>query len=219
MEKIKVFVVDDHALVRDGIIFMLNNAPDIQIMGEAADGLEALEKIEDKVIDIILMDIVLPGMNGVETAAMIKKKRPEIKILFLSMEVNENFVADAIKVGASGYLPKDSRKGILLDAIRIVYKGETYFPSAISEVVFKSFMQKASGVKKEMEINDVKLSDREIEIVKLLAKGINHKAIGEQLFISPRTVDAHRTNIMKKLNLSSTAELVVYAIKKGYIDL
>lgn len=219
MEKIKVFVVDDHALIRDGIMYMLNNAADIQLVGEAAEGLEAIEKIEEKNIDIILMDIILPGMNGVEAAALIKKKRPDIKIIFLSMEVSENFVGEAIKIGASGYLPKDSRKSVLLDAIRVVHQGETYFPAAISEVVFKSFMQKASGVKKEVEVNDVKLSDREIEIVKLLAKGLNHKVIGEQLFISPRTVDAHRTNIMKKLNINSTAELVVYAIKKGYIDL
>ena len=219
MEKIKVLIVDDHALVRDGINALLNNQSDIQVAGEAANGEEAISKADSVKPEIILMDIMMPDMNGIEAARVIREQHPDIKIIFLSMEVTEQFISEAISVGASGYLPKDSKRNILLEAIRKVKEGGKYFSNTISEIVFEKFYQKSvQGGKPEPVINN-KISKRELEVIKLIAAGMGNKDIADKLFISVRTVDAHRNHILQKLNIHSTAELVKYAIKNNIVPL
>lgn len=219
MDKIKVFIVDDHALVRDGIISMLSNLKDIQVVGESADGFGAIEKVDDKNIDVIILDVIMPGINGIEAAKAIKKKHPALKILFLSMEVSEKNVSDALKAGGNGYLLKDSSKQVLVEAIRSLHEGNQYFSPSIAQMVFNNFIKRTSSEKVASEEDRQDLSEREKEVLTLICKGLNHKDIGEKLFISSRTVDTHRTNILKKLNLDTTAELVLYAVKKRLVVL
>ena len=220
MNKISILIVDDHALVRDGIIAMLKNEDDIQIIGEAVDGEEAVAKNNELNPDIIIMDIMMPKFNGLEAAKMIKAQHPGSKIIFLSMEVKEDFISEAIKSGASGYIPKDSNKVILINAIRSVYQGEKYFHSMVSELIFNQFYEKSIGNEKAKKTYSAgKISNREVEVLKLIASGFSNSQIAEKLFISVRTVDAHRNHIMQKLELNNTAELVKYAIKNDIIAL
>lgn len=220
MEKIKILVVDDHSLVRDGIIAMLESCSDFEVIGEACDGEEAINKAYLMIPDIILMDIILPGMNGVEAARIIKNKMKEIKILFLSMEVSEDYLNEIIKFGAEGYVLKDIRKSELANAVRMAVTGNPYFSKGISDLVFKRYREMNSGdapAKKEAASD--KLTEREVEILKLLSQGLSKKEIADQLFISTRTIDAHRSNIMEKLDLKSTVEMVKYAIREQIIQL
>lgn len=220
MNKISILIVDDHALVRDGIIAMLKNEDDIHIIGEAIDGEEAISKNNALKPDIIIMDIMMPKFNGLEAAKIIKEQHPDSRIIFLSMEVKEDFISEAIKAGASGYIPKDSNKVILINAIRSVYRGEKYFHSMVSELIFNQFYQQSIGNEKVKKTYSAgKISNREVEVLKLIASGFSNSQIAEKLFISVRTVDAHRNHIMQKLELNNTAELVKYAIKNDIIEL
>ena len=220
MEKIKILVVDDHSLVRDGIIAMLESCADFEIIGEACDGEEAINKAYLMMPDIMLMDIILPGMNGVEAARIIKSKLKEIKILFLSMEVSEEYLNEIIKIGAEGYVLKDIRKNELATAVRKAVTGNQYFSQGISDLVFKKYREMNSGDPAEKKAAaPAKLTDREVEVVKLLSQGLSKKEIADKLFISPRTIDAHRSNILEKLELKSTVELVKYAIKQQIIEI
>ena len=220
MEKIKILVVDDHSLVRDGIVAMLESCADFEVIGEASDGEEAINKAYLMMPDLILMDIMLPGMNGVEAAKIIKSKLSEIKILFLSMEVSEEFLTEIIKIGAGGYVLKDIRKNELSGAVRSAISGNQYFSKGISDLVFRRYREINSGdATAKQPAASVKLTEREIEVVKMLSLGLSKKEIADKLFISPRTIDAHRSNIMEKLELKSTVDLVKYAIKQHIIEL
>ncbi len=220
MNQIRVLIVDDHALIRDGIVAMLKNESDILIIGEAVDGEEAICKNDELQPDVIIMDIMMPKFNGLEAAKMIKEKHPDAKIIFLSMEVKEDFISEAIKVGSSGYIPKDSNKVVLINAIRSVYKGDKYFHSKVSELIFNQFYEKSVGSDKvKKTYSSGKISNREVEVLQLIASGYSNSQIAEKLFISVRTVDAHRNHIMQKLELNNTAELVKYAIKNDIIEL
>ena len=218
MKKIKILIADDHTLVRDGLIAMLKMEADIQIVGEASNGLEVLEKIQTTDVDIILMDIMMDGMNGLDTTKTISEKDDHIEVILLSMEVNEEFISEGIKNGAKAYLPKDISKEKLLDAIRKVHAGDIYFGEKVSQIIFENFYNKS--VKKTVSTgpSGEKLSKRETEILQLLAEGKTGQEISDELYISIKTVDTHRYNIMQKLKLKNTAELVKYAIKHGYIE-
>lgn len=218
MEKIKILIVDDHALVRDGLCAMLSGLPEFSVVGEASSGNEAINKTQTYDPDIILMDIMMPVMNGIEATQLIKEDHPNVKVIFLSMEVTEAFISEAVKVGASGYLLKDSRKNVLLEAIKKVADGGKYFSNSISELVFEKFYENSLKGKKTTLSNN-KISKREIEVLKLIASGMSNKDIADKLFISGRTVDAHRNHIMQKLDIHSTADLVKYAIKNELITL
>jgi DNA-binding NarL/FixJ family response regulator len=215
---IKLMLVDDHTLVRNGIMAMLQNLPDMKVISEAGDGTTAIIKVDEEKPDIILMDIMMPNMSGFETAKIIREKYPDVKVVFLSMEVNEQFISEAIAAEASGYIPKDSNRDELLQAIRKVFAGEQYFSSSVSQLVFANFMKKASGKMPE-KAQAGKISKREIEVIKLIASGVSNKEIADKLFISTRTVDAHRNHILQKLELKSTADLIKYAIKNKLITL
>ena len=217
MSKINILVVDDHSLVREGIIAMLSGVDSFSIVGDAASGEESIPIVETLNPDVILMDINMPGLNGIETSKVLLTKNADLRIIILSMDVTQEYISEAIKAGVSGYLAKDSKKDILIQAIRKVNSGEQYFGERVSEVIFKGFYSQSKGEKIAKQNKD--LSKREVEVLKLIASGMSNRDIADKLFISIRTVDAHRNHIMQKLSLKSTAELVKYAIKEQIIEL
>ncbi len=217
MSKTTILVVDDHSLVREGIITMLSIYDDFEIIGDAESGEEAMKKIDSLLPDVVLLDINMPGMNGIETAKQILEDYTSVKIIILSMDVTQDHISEAIKAGVSGYLAKDTKKEILAEAIRKVMTGEQFFGEKVSQVIFKGFYKQSKGERVASE-NKV-LSKREVEVLQQIASGLSNREIADKLFISIRTVDAHRNHIMQKLNLKSTAQLVKYAIKEKLIDL
>ncbi|PIB37315.1 hypothetical protein BFP72_00235 [Reichenbachiella sp. 5M10] len=213
----KILVVDDHSLVREGIITMLSIYDDFEIIADAESGERALEILEEQRPDVILLDINMTGINGIETAQKVLATYEGIKIIILSMEVTQDHISEAIKAGVSGYLAKDTKKEVLAEAIRKVMEGEQYFGDKISEVIFKGFYKQSKGEQVATENKD--LSKREVEVLRQIASGLSNREIADKLFISIRTVDAHRNHIMQKLSMKSTAQLVKYAIKEKIIDL
>ncbi|MDN5200177.1 response regulator transcription factor [Fulvivirgaceae bacterium BMA10] len=220
MYNIKVFVVDDHAIVREGIKAMFKNAPDMELVGEAENGDETIEKLKYMSPDVILLDIVMPGINGIQLTKLIKQAYPHIQIILLSMEITGQLIGNGIGAGASGYLPKDSSKEILFEAIKKVKSGDKFFAESISEVVFDEFFKNSVRGDRRGGVGfATKISDREMEVLKLIASGKSNREVADELFISIRTVDAHRNHIMKKIDARNTADLVKYAIKNKLIEL
>lgn len=217
MNKTRIMIVDDHALVREGIIAFLGPIDDIEVIAEASNGLEAIEKAAKFKPDIILMDIALPGLGGIEATVEIKKKDPDIKILVLSQYDDRGYVSRLLKAGVSGYILKHAVGTDLISAIRAVSKGEFYLYSSIASKVVDEYLGKSSEA--EMEDPYDKLTDREKQVLKLIAEGLSHKEIASRLNISVKTVIAHQTNISEKLDIRSRAGLIKFAIYKGIIKL
>jgi two-component system, NarL family, response regulator NreC len=218
MERIKVILVDDHQIVRDGIKSLITDNPNINIITEASSATELRDKLETYKPDVILMDINLPDATGIELTKELKESKPEIKVLILSMHMGEDFIVNAIEAGAKGYLPKTTSKKELITAINTIAKGEDYFNESISNILIKSYVKRAQTPKKEEE-KIVDLTRREKEIITLFALGMSNKEIADKLFISIRTVESHKNNIMNKLELKSTVDLVKFALKNNYIAL
>ena len=212
-------MADDHLLVREGIVAMLNNVEDIKTVAVVSNGGEVIKEIKNTEIDIVVMDVMMPVSNGIETAKMIKDIDPRMKIVLLSMEVNSDLIAQGINAGASGYLAKDSPKSVLVDAIRQVYKGELFFNYQITNTIFRDFYEQSKLGNKMTSRGKSVVSKRELEVLKLISQGKSNREVADELFISVRTVDAHRNHIMKKINAKSTADLVKYAIKNDLITL
>lgn len=208
---IRLFLVDDHTIVLDGLRALLTGHSDISITGEAGDGQKLFGLLSSGQPDIILMDISLPGTSGIELCRMVREQYPDVKILFLSMYTTEEFVFNALKAGASGYLPKNISQTELLTAIRTIYAGGDYFSEYISNMILKSFVRKSRTADQE-EPGEL-LSKRELEILKLFAGGHSNSEISDKLFISIRTVESHKNHIMQKLNLKSTVDLIKFAIR------
>nr|MBC8456369.1 response regulator transcription factor [Deltaproteobacteria bacterium] len=203
----------------DGIKALLAGVPDIRIIGEANSGEELLETIKIKQPDIILMDISLPDISGIDLTRMLSQSHPEIRVLILSMYTNEDFVFNAMKAGASGYLPKNTSRQELLDAIYAIRGGLEFFSDSISKVILKSFLRQATQSEGENGDSPQSLTTREQEILKLFAEGYNNKEISTRLSISIRTVESHKNHIVKKLGLKSTVEMVKFAIKNKIVEL
>ena len=217
MKEINVIIVDDHQIIRDGIkaMFMTNN--NIEVIGEAGDYDELMQLLRSDIPDVIILDITLPGKSGVEITAELKNKNPETKILILSSNTDEDNIVRAIQAGANGFLPKDTSKEEFIEAINLVNANEEYFGANLSKIIYKSYMH---HVKTKNDAKpDVELSEREVEIVQMLSDGLSSKEIGCKLFISPRTVESHKANILDKLNLKNNAEIIKYAIKQGIVKL
>ncbi len=214
MAEIKVFIVDDHKIVRDGIFMLLINAKDIRPVGEAANGKELFEKIERTIPDVLLLDISMPGMSGIEVSKKIAKEYPTIQILILSMNTDEESILAAIKSGVRGFLSKDTSKEELAEAIQCVYAGNEYFGTNISKIVYKSYVSTINNKQNAFE-----LTKREIEVVINISTGLSYKEIAEKMFISARTVESHRNHILSKLKLKTNIDLVKYAVKNHMIDL
>ena len=218
MERIKVLLVDDHAVVRDSIAIMLAQLDDIQIVGSLSSGEELISKMRDLNPDIIIMDIHMKGMTGIEATRWVKERNNRVKVILLSMEVKKELVSAGIQSGIDGYLPKDVEKSTLVEAIRVVSKGEKYFNEAITNLVFEDFYNRevsARQTKQHLQLTD--LSKREMEVLQLVASGKSDKEVAEELFISAKTVNTHKMHILDKLGLKNTAELVRYAIKNELI--
>lgn len=219
MEKIKIILVDDHQIVRDGIKSLLADADDIDIISEAASFNELREKLKLQDPDIILMDISLPEMSGIEITKWIAETYPNLKVLILSMYTGEDFIYNAIKAGAKGYLPKNTTRKEIIDAIHSVYSENEYYSESISNVILKSYVNKAKSADTLAEPLEDKLSARELEILKYYAGGLTNQEIADKLFISIRTVESHKSHIMQKLELKSIVELIKFAIKNKMVDI
>jgi len=219
MSAIRIFLVDDHQLVRDGIKALLTGAENIEIIGEASTGKECFEKIEQNPPDILILDISLPDTTGIEITKRVSVEFPSIRILILSMYTNEDFIFNSVKAGARGYLPKNTSREELLNAIRSIHQGEEFFSDSISRIMLKSYVRKAKDEDSDSNRQPILLTSREIEILKLFAEGFINKEISDQLDISIRTVETHKNHIMKKLELKSTVELIKFAIKNRIIEI
>jgi DNA-binding NarL/FixJ family response regulator len=212
-------LVDDHQLVRDGIKSLLTGIDDIEIIGEAAHSTELFEKLESAKPDLLVLDISLPGLSGIEVTKIICEKYPEIKVMILSMYNSEDFIFNALKAGANGYLPKNTTRNELLEAIYAIHSGEEFFGESVSKIMLKSFVKRATDDEKPGERGNEVLTAREIEILKLYVEGFINKEIGDKLDISIRTVETHKNHIMRKLGLRSTVEMVKFAIKNKIAEI
>ena len=216
MRPINIIVVDDHKIMRDGIRSMLLGRNDIKIIGEAAHGYQLLESLKENDPDVIVLDIALPKMSGIEIAKILSKEYPRIKILVLTASTDEQTLKAAIKAGVPGFLSKDTSKEEFIEAVRVVHFGQHYFGTNISNTIHQIL---TNSLNENTSKKDEELSNREIEIIKLFAEGLTYKEIAESLYISARTVETHKNNILKKLGLKNTIGLVKYAIKERIIEL
>lgn len=212
--KIRVLVVDDHAIMRDGIRALIGLHNDIEIVGEASEGKEAIDKAQELMPDVIIMDIAMAGMDGFEATRRIAKKTPKVKILVLTQYDNKEYILSMIKAGAAGYVPKRALGSELVSAIRTVHRGDSFLYPSAAAVLIENYRQQPG----EEEPYD-RLTAREREILKLIAEGHTSREIADMLFISLKTVLGHRTKIMEKLDLHNRAELVKYAVRKGLVSL
>ena len=215
MSPIKLMLVDDHEVVRAGLRMLLNAQPEMEIVAEAGSGAEAITLAQTYQPDVVLMDITMPGMDGIATTRQLKACCPEIAVLALTIHQEKDYFFQMLYAGASGYIPKRAAAEDLFRAIQTVHKGEIFLHPSVAGDLVKDFLARGS-VASPAEL--FHLTAREQEVLTLIAEGLTNKQIGEQLGISPKTVARHRDNIAKKLNLSNRAELVRYAIQKGLIN-
>ena len=215
MLKIRVLVVDDHTIVRDGICALLRLAGDIEVVGEAANGREALEMVRKFMPDVMLIDIAMPNMNGLEATRRIRKEFPRVKVLVLTQYDDKEYVFPVIEAGASGFISKTAASSELVSGIRSVYRGDSFLSPSAARILVEDYQQEAS-LRKEQDPYK-QLSDREREILKLLAEGHTTREIADMLVISVKTVDGHKTNLMSKLDIHNRIDLVKFALRRGII--
>ena len=213
MEKIKVLIVDDHRVVRDGLAKILEGCADIEVVGGAADGLEAIRRFSELEPHVVLLDISMPKLGGLEVCRRIKKTNPRARIVILSMHEEEEYSMKLVRMGVSGYLLKDSAAQEVIEAVRTAFAGKAYFSPQISKTLAESYRESVHDEDDPYE----RLNDREREVLQLIAEGNTNKQIAEILFISPKTVDNHRTHLMRKLNIHSAADLTRWATKRGLV--
>lgn len=215
-EMIKVVLVEDHQIVREGLYAMLASQDDIEVVGEASDGREALQVVAEHSPDLVVMDLNMPKLNGVDAIAQLRKISPSTHVLVLSMHGGEEYVRPAIRAGASGYLLKGAGLSELVKAIRAVLDGQAFFSPAVSKILLRDALAAEPGTEDNTQES---LSPREREVLQLLAEGFSSPQIAKQLCISTKTVEAHRSRMMKKLDIHNIAGLVRYAIRIGLISL
>ena len=208
MKKIRVLIVDDHAILRAGLRTLLNLQPDMEVVGEAAEGLEAVEKVKRLEPDVVLMDISLPGMEGLEVTKKLKKMHPNIKVLILTMHEDRRYLYSALKAGASGYVVKRAADTELIDAIRAAHRGDVFLHPSMARIVAEDYVEQAT---------EQGLSDREREVLRLIAEGCTYKEMAKLLAMSVKTIETYRERIKEKLSLNTRAELVRYALEKGLL--
>jgi DNA-binding NarL/FixJ family response regulator len=215
MTPVRILLADDHTVMRNGLRLLLERQPHLQVVGEAADGRQAVALSESANPDVVIMDIAMPNLNGIEAARQIVNRSPRTAIAILSMHSDESYVIRALKAGARAYLLKDSAEADLLAAVRALTEGKSFFSPAISKILVEDYMRQleSRGAEDTYEL----LTNREREILQLLAEGRTNKEVANMLNLSLYTVETHRTHILQKLNLHSVPELILYAVRKGII--
>ena len=214
---ITIVLADDHTIVRQGLAKLIEGEPNIQVVGEAENGRQAVTKVEALQPDIVIMDIGMPLLNGIEATRQIKKIAPRTRVIILSMHAHDRYISELISLGASGYLLKDSTGGEIIKAISAAIKGDTYLSPSISRRVIEDYL----SLKKKSSQEDLygRLSNREREVFQMIAEGHTTKEISEILCVSPSTVKTHRANIMEKLQIDNIAHLIQFAIRLGIVEI
>jgi DNA-binding NarL/FixJ family response regulator len=215
-QMIRLLLVDDHTIVRQGIRAVLEDEPDMTVVGEAEDGRAAVRLACELEPDVVVMDIAMPGLNGLEATRQIRRDRPSVKVLVLTMHDNEEYIRQVLAAGALGYVLKYAAAGELLEAIRAVHRGEAVLSPAITRLVIEDYLR-WSEVRDEPD--DANLTPREREVLQLIAEGYTSRQIAEILNVSVKTTQAHRANLMAKLDLHDRGELIKYAIQKKIIEI
>jgi DNA-binding NarL/FixJ family response regulator len=215
MKTIRILLADDHTVVRKGLRLLLEGQPGFDVVADAADGRAAVALAEQTTPDVVVMDIAMPGLNGIEAARQIATKVPTAAVVFLSMHSDESYVLKALKSGARGYLLKDSAEQDLINAVVAVSEGKAFFSPAISKMLVEDYLRQMQD--RHLEDSYELLTTREREVLQLLAEGRSNKDVATLLNLSLHTVETHRANIWQKLNLHNQAELILYAIRKGVI--
>lgn len=219
MKKIKILLVDDHQIILEGVKTMLIDEDEIDFLGCASNGVNALEIIKQKLPDIVISDISMPDMTGIELTSRIAELNLPSKVLILSMYTTDDYIYNAIKVGAKGILPKqDTNKEMLMEAIRTIYDGEEYYGSNISKNLMKSYVSKIKNIGSNEKLKNYTLTIREKEILKLYVEGFSNQEVAKKLNISVRTVETHKNNIMQKFDFKSTVEMVKFALKINIVS-
>jgi DNA-binding NarL/FixJ family response regulator len=210
----RILIADDHAIVRSGLRKILDSKPDLEVVAEAEDGAEAVDKALKEGVDLAILDVSMPRMTGIQATAELHKRKPELKTLILSMHDSEQFLFEALKAGASGYVLKSGADTDIVDACRAAMRGDSYlYPSAVATLV-RDYVERGGHGEEEFDI----LTPRELEVLKLIAEAQTSKQISELLFISVKTVERHRQNILDKLGMRDRVELTRYAIRRGLIQ-
>ena len=218
MDKIKILIADDHKMFRDGLKEILSKEKNMVITDEASNGSEAVKKMSSGQPDVVLMDIDMPGLNGIETTRQILQDHPQIKVLVLSMHSDSMYIISMLEAGAKGYILKTAGKEEMINAINAIAAGDSYFSSQVSSMILEQLQGKRKGKNKHQHQGPIALTPREYEVLKLIAQEFSNPEIATKLFISIRTVDTHRRNLLEKLGVKNTAGLVKYAMKMGLLD-
>jgi DNA-binding NarL/FixJ family response regulator len=215
MSRIRILLVDDHAILRAGLRALLAAYPEIEIVGEAGDGAQAVALVNELAPDIVIMDVAMPGMNGLTATRQILELRPETKVLILTQYVSKEYVLPLLRLGASGYVLKQAVDTDLITAIRAVARGESFLYPPVAKLVLDAYLKEPTG---ESDDPFTQLTEREREILILVARGRSTREIAETLHISPNTVDVHRARLMQKLELHNVAEITSFAVRRGLLD-
>jgi DNA-binding NarL/FixJ family response regulator len=223
MKKTRLLIADDHGVVREGIRLVLKSSPDYRIVAEAEDGEQAVEFTREHHPDVVIMDISMPKLNGIEATAIIRKENPAIKIIILTVHEDEEYVYQILRAGASGYVLKSAGKKEIFAAIRSAVSGGRFFSPGVSDIIIDGFVRRANEQESQPGHMPARtrsqLTKRETEILRFIAQGLTNRKIAEALFLSVRTVNTHRTNLMQKLDIHDTAGLVRHAIESGLVQL
>jgi DNA-binding NarL/FixJ family response regulator len=213
--KTRILLADDHTVVRQGLRMVLDSAPDLEVVSEASDGAQAVERALAEDVELAVLDVSMPRMTGLQAAHELSRRRPEMRLLMLSMHDNEQYFFEALKAGASGYVLKTVANRDLIEACRATMRGEPFlYPAAVRALV-RDYLDRAS---RGEETPEDPLTPRELEVVKLIAEGMTSDEIARELFISKKTVDRHRANVLEKLGVRNRVELTRYAIRRGLVE-
>jgi two-component system, NarL family, response regulator NreC len=215
VNRITVLLADDHTMVRKGLRTLLDAEVDIQVIGEAEDGREAVDKANELRPDVVVMDITMPGLNGLEATRQIRRQLPQIQVVMLTMHTSEEYVLQVLRAGATGYVVKRAAPSELISAVRAAHQGESFLSPSVSRMVVEKYLRKVDAPAQENRYEE--LTPREREVLQLIAEGHSGRQIAELLCLSVKTVQTHRANLMHKLDIHTTAGLTQYAIRKGVI--
>ncbi len=217
MKRIRILIADDHSVVREGLRALFSRVPEFSVVGEAADGTEVVQRVRETRPDVVVIDISMPGVNGIVAVRQIKHIRSSTRVLVLTIHDSEEYVHEMVGAGADGYVVKDAGKQELLAAVRAVHAGERFFSPGISKLIVENFIRSSPVSFPAAQESGGPLTRREIEVLRYIARGLTNAEIAQTMFLSVRTIGTHRTNLMHKLNIHNAAGLVQYALEHGIV--